>query len=269
MKILPKSDNPIPFESLLGVVPTAPILDDSIMDSLLDALVPITHPERWRRWGMVKQGRKGTKILLSGPPGCGKSTATRWLAKKASNSIISMTMADIGGEGPGDTERGLKNLFTFAKKRKNATIAIEECDSLLWSRDHAGKDSMFLIGVINQLLLMIENYEGLVVLTTNFKKILDPALARRITYIIEITPPNAETRKNLWLQKIPETYPITLNENQAKEIAEIPITGSDIETVIDKTTRFCLRKGGAPTFRELLRTAQNMGREKENSTKEI
>lgn len=271
MKILPKEDkNSIPFESLLGLVPIEPILADSIMDTLLDSIVPITHPERWKRWGMIKQGRKGTKILLEGPPGCGKSTVARWLAKKVSNSIISMTMADIGSSDPGSTERHVRELFSFAKKKKNATIFMDECDALLWSRENAGKDSMFLIGVINQLLTQIESYEGLVIMATNFKKILDPALARRITYIIEIPPPNVDVRINLWKQKIPETHPITLNENQAKEIAEIKLTGSDIETAIDRTTRRCLRRSQAPTFQELLETAKEMGAQEEVSgTKKV
>ncbi len=263
------SDITIPFETLIGKAITEPVLSTSIQNTLAEALVPITHKKRWEKWEMDRQGRRGTKLLLVGPPGCGKTTVAYWLAKKVSNSIITLTMADIGSSEPGSSERHVKDVFQYAVK-KEATIFFEECDSMLWSREHAGSDSMWMIGVINQLLIQIERYNRLIILATNFSHILDPALRRRLSYIVEIPKPDLSTRVNLWIQKIPEYYPFQPTERQVAELAKYELTGSDIESVIDRVTRRALREGHNPTFNEMLMAAfQFNGTNSKTKTRKI
>lgn len=241
----------IPYESLLGRAVVRPVLSEEIYNVINAAIVPITHKTRWEKWGMNRQNKKGTKLLLTGGPGTGKSTVARWLAKEVTNSIISVTMADVGSNEPGATERNIRSIFETGKKKDNATLFLDECDAMLWSREHVGSDSMFMLGIINQLLIQIEKYDGLVIMATNFSKVLDPALARRLSYIIEIPRPDLQTRIALWEQKIPSNYPLKLNELQIKILAENCCTGAEIETAIDQATRSALLKGRKPTFQDL------------------
>ena len=56
----------IPCECLIGKSVTTPILDESIMESIAEALVPITHKKQWDKM-MSGTRRFGTKILMKGP----------------------------------------------------------------------------------------------------------------------------------------------------------------------------------------------------------
>jgi len=245
----------VPYETLIGKSVTQPILSEEILELIEEALVPITHAKQWMKF-MDQAKKKGTKILLTGPPGCGKTTIAYWIAKKVSNGIISMTMADIGGSEPGSGERAIREIFRAGAKEDNATICLDECDALLWSREKAGPDSMWMLGIINQLLLQIENYKGVVILATNFAKILDPALKRRLDFILTVPLPSYSVRQELWSNKIPESYPCQLNQTQLNEIAKIKLTGSEIETIINRTTRKALRLGKHPTYSDLFTAAQ-------------
>ena len=54
------------------------------------------------------------------------------------------------------------------------------------------------------LLQRIENYDGLVILSTNQKTNIDDAFARRFQSAIRFSMPNAEERKKLWLATFSE-----------------------------------------------------------------
>jgi SpoVK/Ycf46/Vps4 family AAA+-type ATPase len=178
-----------------------------------------------------------------------------------------MTMADIGGSEPGSGERAIREIFKAGAKEGNALIFLDECDALLWSRDKAGPDSMWMLGIINQLLLQIERYKGVVILATNFEKIRNPALKRRLDFILTIPFPAYTVRQELWTEKIPERHPCKLSQIQLNEIAKIKLTGSEIETVINRATRKALRLGKHPTYSDLFTTAQKC--EAENRGKSI
>lgn len=253
-KKIPKTSKHVPFTSLVGKAPVRPIFGQDIQDRLDEATAPITGEIRWRKWGMAAHS---TCLLFHGPPGCGKTTAARWLAKKVSNGIIEITMADVGGGNPGDTERGTREIFAEARKRGNCSIFIDECDGMLIAREKLGPDSMWMLTVINAFMSEIEQYPGLVMLATNMPQMLDAALRRRITDMIEIPKPCAKVRVKLWEQKIPNEYPIHLDEDQAAALALVPLTGAEIEMCIDRESRRAIRLGRNPKFESLLQIAQS------------
>lgn len=238
----------IPFTPLIGKQVTEPCLEENIWHRINEALVSYTHPARWEKWGVGQIRPNGIAILLTGPAGCGKTTIARWMAKKVSGAIIEITMADVGGGDPGDTERNTKAIFDYGKENNNCTIFIDECDSLLWSREKAGPDSMWMLAVVNRFLTEIERYKGLVILATNLKHFLDPALKRRLLDEIEIDIPPYETRKELWQEKIPVRFPYQPTTKDLHALATIRITGAEIENAIIREARQALREGRNPTF---------------------
>lgn len=252
---IPKTKAHIPFTSLVGKAPTKPIFAPAIQDRLDEATAPITGEIRWRKWGMQAHS---TCLLFHGPPGCGKTTAAKWLAKKVSNGIIEITMADVGGGNPGDTERGTREIFQAARKQGNCAIVIEECDGMLIARDKLGPDSMWMLTVVHAFMSEIEYYPGLVMLTTNMPHFLDPALKRRITDTIEIPKPCVDVRRQLWWAKIPEQYPLQLSDAQFTQIAGWALTGAEIEMCIDKESRRAIRLGRNPRFDSLMKIAESI-----------
>src|SRR5690606_10543003 len=120
---------------------------------------------------------------------------------------------------PGHTERAVAQLFGDAKAQGNQTIYIDECEAMLWDRSRAGSDSMWMVGVIDELLMQISKYKGLVILATNHFEILDTALVSRMLYVVEIAAPGFGERKRLWMQKMPDRFPLKLATLQIEKLA--------------------------------------------------
>ena len=253
----------IPWENLMGIALQPPQLNVETMNKIEEALVPYTCKLRWEKWEVAKIKNSGTAILLHGASGCGKTTTARWMAKKVGTGFIPITMADFGGGDPGDSERNAKAIFDFGRSQDNPTIYIDECDGILWSRDKAGPDSMWMLTVVNQFLMLIEKYLGLIVLSTNALKVLDPALMRRLAAIVEIGMPDVKTRFHLWKQKLPSNYPITINELQYSKLTAIKLTGSDIELALIQEARIACREGRLPKFDSLYTIAKQLEKKPE------
>lgn len=248
---------PIPYESLLGKRVTEPILSSELSEAVKTSIANYTGAKTWEKWGMHEIKDSGNVILLIGPSGCGKTTIARWLAKKLGSGFIPLSMGDIGGAAPGDTSRNLKKLFKVATQEDNTCIFIDECDAVLIARENLGPDAMWMIEVINALLMMIEQYKGPIIMATNRDQTLDPALDRRVSDRIYIMPPDFETRKHLWEYKLPTSFPLTMDEKGLNILAEIDLTGADIENVIILEAKTAIRQGRNPKFNSLCNIAKH------------
>ena len=124
--------------------------------------------------------RKGTKpetgILLSGPPGTGKTSFAKAVASELGVPFISVSGADFCA---GNSEQGVfrvKKLFDVARKYQ-AIVFIDEIDAVGSRAELIGP----MASVINTLLSELDGYEErhvLVIGATNRKDSLDPALLR-------------------------------------------------------------------------------------------
>lgn len=54
----------------------------------------------------------------------------------------------------------------------------------------------------------MEEYQGVVIMTTNLLTNIDPAFLRRISYIIHFPFPDVEQRKVLWKGVFPKEAPL-------------------------------------------------------------
>ena len=70
---------------------------------------------------------------------------------------------DIQSSVPGQTERNIQIAFQRAKDN-DLVLILDECDSLVFSRDTVGG---ILAAEINCLLTEIERFDGICILTTN------------------------------------------------------------------------------------------------------
>lgn len=127
----------------------------------------------------------GTVILMAGPTGSGKTMAAEILAAETGRDIYRVDMAGVVSKYIGETEKNLDRVLETAAAR-DAVLLFGEADALFGKRTeikdahdrHTNIDT-------NYLLQRIENYSGLAILTTNNKKQLDPALLRRVRFVIE------------------------------------------------------------------------------------
>lgn len=234
-----------------------------IMSSTLEAeteacIARYTNKNKWKEWGMDLLRKQGNAVFLGGPPGCGKTTIARYLAKRIGmGPMITLNMKDVGGQAPGHTERMIQDFFVNAKHKQNPPIFIDECEAVLWDRSKAGENSMWMVGVIDELLVQIAEYPGLLMLASNHGEIVDKALMSRCFATLQITYPELPERIRLWKQKIPSRYPLQLTMAQFDTISEIPLSGRQIENAIVKEASLAITQGRLPDFKSLISTAKS------------
>lgn len=256
---LKENELPIPIEKIASLQSCQrPILDGSVYEQVLAGIATIKHADTWKKWGFQSSN---SVLLFSGPSGTGKTTTARWVAKHLRKSLIAVSMGDFGGGDPGDSERNLARIF-MAGEGEKAVIFFDECDAILWDRGQAGKDSMWMIGVINFILTKIETYDGTIILASNFAHILDAALRRRITFEVHFGEPSYESRKKLWVAKWPNSWPLPLPVKEIGNLANENLTGAEIEKVIEEEARFALTQERKPTLANIKRISHRISEEK-------
>jgi SpoVK/Ycf46/Vps4 family AAA+-type ATPase len=128
---------------------------------------------------------RGTSALFAGPAGTGKTLAAEALANELGLPLYRVDLSKVLSKYVGETEKNLGRLFDAAEDA-GAVLLLGEADALFGKRGEV-KDSHDRYASVNRgdLLERIESYEGLVILTTNFKANLDPAFIRRMRYVVQ------------------------------------------------------------------------------------
>ncbi len=92
---------------------------------------------------------------------------------------------------------------------------------------------------ISYLLQRTENFNGLIILASNFKENIDDAFLRRLNQIIEFPKPGYEDRLALWKNTIPKQLKPE-NEIIEKIAADYELTGAQILSAVSFACLQCL-----------------------------
>jgi len=226
-----------------------PIFAEEINDQILDAVSQYRNRDKWREWGMHTVREQGACILLEGPPGCGKTTAARYMGKLIKRGFKILNVAQIGGGEPGATEKNIQAFFEDARSRNSMTIFLDECDHILRRRsDVTGDGLTWLVGTCEEIITQVNTYKGLVIMATNLVEVLEPALADRFMSIVHIGRPSHEQRVMLWKQKTPAQFPLKFTNLDIERLAAFDLSGRQIEMVIVNVASNAIRKGRKPTM---------------------
>lgn len=232
---------------------TKPIISPQIEQDVLNALAQYEHKDKWMLWGMHGLRKQGAGILLEGPPGTGKTTIARWAASRIKKGFKELDAGVIAGGEPGQSERNIKEFFEDARKRKNATIFIDECDHLLGNRDDiSAEGKTWQLGAEEALMVQMNVYPGLMICATNHVHSLDPALSDRFLSIIHVGMPDFECRQRLWKVKIPKKFPFRPEPSDIKRLSKHELSGRQIENVIVNCASDAIRRGTRPKLASLL-----------------
>lgn len=151
-------------------------------------------------WGFGKKmlrGR-GLSVLFSGPSGAGKNLAAEVLASELSLHLFQIDLSAVVSKYIGETESRLSEIFREAELSQSL-LFFDEADSLFGKRTEiSDAQDRFANMEVNFLLQRMEQYEGLVVLATNFQKNLDDAFLRRLYYAVEFPFPDEAAREKIW-----------------------------------------------------------------------
>lgn len=146
-----------------------------------------------------------TKLLLSGPPGTGKTTFARALCNSIQIPLIATSVGQWLEPGYlGDVLKRMTAAFDVAKEHEPAILLIDEIDGIGRRDGGAGRTyDDYWISVVNRMLELLDGTaksEGIVVVgATNRPGVIDPAIRRsgRLERHIEIPPPDIDALEGI------------------------------------------------------------------------
>lgn len=115
-------------------------------------------------------------LLLSGPPGSGKSAYARYLAERMGLPVLIKRASDLFNAYVGQTEQAIARAFAEARN-EGAFLVFDEADSLL--SDRAGAHRSWEVSQVNEMLTWMECHELPFCCTTNLLDRIDTAAMRR------------------------------------------------------------------------------------------
>ncbi len=215
----------IPRLQLAGVV--LPAASRTRLDEVL--AVPSAVLRYGSEWGLGEglSAPPGVALLFYGPPGTGKTLAAEAVAGELGKTLWRLRTDQILSKYIGETEKAIAAVFQAARASGDV-ILLDEADSLL--TDRSGAEKRWEVSQVNLLLQEIERFPGVVILTTNRDRTLDPALERRLLARIEFGMPGEVERTALWEKHLPPRAPRAADVDLPALAHAYPLSGSFIRT---------------------------------------
>ncbi len=218
------------------------ILAEQTRVSLKMALAQARHYsvllDDWGLGKVIPYGRAVT-LLFEGPPGVGKTATAEGLAMELGRNILVANYAQVQNCFVGETEKSIVATFRTAL-REGALLFWDEADAMFYARDLARQT--FEVRHVNVLLQELERFEGVVVLATNRRDSLDPALERRISIKIQFERPDRDMRRAIWEQILPTEIPLGPDVD-LDEMAGADLSGAEIKNCVVNAARLALARG--------------------------
>jgi len=168
---------------------------DDALAELAELRDHLADPARTARLG----GRAPRGILLSGPPGCGKTLIARAVAGEANAGFFSVAASEFVEVFVGEGASRVRELFAEARSMAPAIVFIDEIDAVGGRRSGFGQREHDQ--TLNQILVELDGFEAtvgvLVMAATNRLDMLDPALVRpgRFDRRVTVTLPDRAGRR--------------------------------------------------------------------------
>jgi SpoVK/Ycf46/Vps4 family AAA+-type ATPase len=186
---------------------------------------------QWNFGNRVASGL-GLNVLFHGASGTGKTMAAGIIASELGLDLYKIDLSTVISKYIGETEKQLGRIFREARS-SNAILFFDEADALFGKRSEV-KDAHDRYANIEvaYLLQKMEEYEGIVILATNFRKNMDEAFTRRMQHILEFPFPDAEHRERIWRKLLPAEAPVTPDVNFGFLARQFDLTGGNIRNVV-------------------------------------
>lgn len=189
------------MSSLDKIVEEKVYLDDVILNENLKEDV-VTRVDKFLTAKNVSEVTKG--MILTGPPGTGKTYLVKALANEKNCYFMSASLADLKAEYVGQSAPKIKRLFQKARANAPTILFIDEADTVFPGRDlTSGDTDSFTKDMVNQFLVEMDGVltgesRVFVVAATNRVNVLDNAIKSRLGKPIVIPLPDKAQRKALF-----------------------------------------------------------------------
>lgn len=228
----------VTFDDVAGV--------DEAKEEMEEVVEFLREPEKFRAVGAeIPKG-----VLLTGPPGSGKTLLARAIAGEANVPFLYISGSDFVEMFVGVGASRVRDLFEQAKHHDRCIVFIDEIDAVGRHRGTGiggGHDEREQ--TLNQLLVEMDGFEknsGVIILAaTNRPDVLDPALLRpgRFDRRIQIDAPDVKGREaifRIYLRDRPVAEDVSV-ETLARRTPGF--TGADCKTLVNEGSILAARRG--------------------------
>lgn len=183
-------------------------------------------------WGLSKIEPNAGRCVLNfyGPPGTGKTMTAGAIARQLGKPLFRVDYSAVVSKFLGDTAKHIVRAFEEAAE-EDAVLFLDEADSLVSKRVPAGESCSSSINQNrNTLMQELDQFSGVVILTTNLFENYDPAMLRRITHHVEFALPRRNQRKALFELHLPNRERVRANLDALSVVSQ-GLSGGDIRNV--------------------------------------
>ncbi|MFB6712916.1 MULTISPECIES: ATP-binding protein [unclassified Streptomyces] len=209
-----------------------------------------------QEWGFAATLRRGLGVtaLFAGGSGTGKTLAAEVMAKELGLDLFVIDLSQVVSKYIGETEKNLRKVFDAAE-RGGALLLFDEADALFGKRSEV-KDShdRYANLEVSYLLMRMEAYRGLAILTTNMKKALDTAFMRRIRFVVDFPFPAEHERAEIWRRVLPPQAPTKGIDPEL--LAQLTVAGGSIRNIALSGAFLAAEEGDRLQMRHMLAAAR-------------
>ncbi len=201
-----------------------------------------------------KKMKAGIPVLLYGSPGTGKTESVYQLARKTGRSIIPVEISKTKSMWFGESEKMIKDVFEKYKQISHNSkvcpiLLFNEADGIFSKRTTKldSPVSQTLNAMQNIILQEMEDFEGIMVATTNLTDNLDKAFDRRFLYKVKFEIPEKATRVKIMQNKLPFLTPLAVKTL----CGQFSLTGGQMANIAKKCNIHELLNGKLPNPGEI------------------
>ena len=206
----------------------------------IDRLRDMLKEEKYAgiRQALAQRGMPtGFCCLFYGSPGTGKTELVQQLAIDTERDLMQVDLSTLRDKYVGESEKRIKSVFdtyrALVKQSSKAPILFfNEADGIFGNRMENTQHSVDKMenAIQNIILQEMEQFEGIMICTTNLTTCMDKAFDRRFLFKIEFERPTNEARKQIW-----QSLLVGLNDAQATELADkFDFSGGQIQNISRK-----------------------------------
>jgi SpoVK/Ycf46/Vps4 family AAA+-type ATPase len=209
------------------------IVSDTVRDELIKCANFVLNGDKIERhWKVSELTRRPMTRRLNfyGPPGGGKTTAARVLAKLTGKKLAVVDCQGLNSIYVSGTAHNIQALFEGLKPHiKDTLVFMDEADDMLLDRDRAGHYEAVVNSSRSALLTQMDQFAGWMVFATNRFKAYDPAFVRRIGRHVYFPLPDFDQRLKIW-----RIYTRDAEGLDMRRLAEMSegLSGADILMVV-------------------------------------